>query len=90
MPTAGDFRHELFRIMADVQNAGGDFLEITAAELHERVGGYPGRDHRMPNCCQVMKAQVAADYGDVILNEPPSGQGPTLAIRYRLPRREPL
>jgi hypothetical protein len=35
-----------------------------------------------------MKAQLATDHGDVIVNEPPSGQGPTLTIRYRLPRRE--
>src|SRR3989442_10436893 len=90
MPTAEDFRHELFRIMADAQNAGLDFVEITATELHERVGGYPGGNHRMPDCCQVMKAQIAAGCGDVILNEPPRGQGPTLTIRYRLPRLEPL
>lgn len=88
MPTAEDFKHELFRMMAEGQKAGSEFVEINAGELHRRLGGYPGRDHRMPNCCQVMKAQLALDYGDVIVDEPPSGQGPTLTIRYRLPRLE--
>jgi 5-methylcytosine-specific restriction protein A len=88
MPTADDFRHELFVMMAEAQKAGTEFVEINAGELHKRVGGYPGRDHRMPNCCQVMKAQIALDYGDAIVDEPPSGHGPSLTIRYRLPRRD--
>ena len=63
---------------------------IISGELHSRVGGYPGRDHRMPNCCEVMKAQSASDVGDVIVEQPPSGQGATLTIKYRLPRREQI
>jgi hypothetical protein len=90
MPTAEDFKQELFRMMAEAHNAGNDFVEINAGELHKRVGGYPGRNHRMPNCCQVMKTQLALDYGDTIVDEPPSGQGPTLTIRYRLPHREQM
>ncbi len=88
MPTAEDFRRELFLMMASAQNSGREYIEISARELHARVGPPLRRNHRMPNCCQVMKAQLATDYGDVIVNEPPSGQGPTLTIRYRLPRRE--
>jgi 5-methylcytosine-specific restriction protein A len=88
MPTANEFRHELFKMMADAQKSGRESIEISARELHARVGPPRGRNHRMPNCCQVMKAQLATDNGDVIVNEPPSGQGPTLTIRYRLPRRK--
>ena len=88
MPTAEDFRRELFQIMANAQESGRESIEISARELHARVGTPRGRNHRMANCCRVMKAQLAPDYGDVIVNEPPSGQGPILAIRYRLPRRE--
>lgn len=88
MPTAEDFRRELFQMMANAQKNGREFIEISARELHARVGPPLRRNHRMPNCCQVMKAQLATDYGDVIVNEPPSGQGPTLTIRYRLPRRK--
>jgi hypothetical protein len=88
MPTAEDFRRELFLMMANAQNSGREYIEISARELHARVGPPLKRNHRMPNCCRVMKAQLATDYGDVIVNEPPSGQGPTLTIRYRLPRRK--
>jgi hypothetical protein len=88
MPSAEDFKHELFQMMAEALKSGSEFVEIEAGELHRRAGGYPGKDHRMPNCCQVMRAQVALDYGDVVKNEPPSGQGASLRIRYRLPRVE--
>ena len=36
------------------------------------------------------KAQLASDVGDVIVEQPPSGQGATLTIKYRLPRREQI
>lgn len=88
MPTADEFRAGLLRMMSDAQNAGNEYAEINAGELHRRVGGYPGRDARMPNCCQVMRAQLALNYGDTVVDEPPSGQGASLTIRYRLPRRE--
>jgi hypothetical protein len=88
MPTADELRHELFQMMASAQKIGRESIEISARELYARVGPLRGRNHRMPNCCRVMKTQLATDYGDVIVNEPPSGQGPTLTIRYRLPRRK--
>jgi 5-methylcytosine-specific restriction protein A len=88
MPTAEDFRHELFQMMANAQKNGREFIEISARELHARVGPPLRRNYRMPNCCRVMKAQLATDYGDVIVNEPRGGQGPTFTIRYRLPRRK--
>ncbi len=88
MPTAGDFRNELHRIMLEAMKAGREFVEINAGELHNRVGDYPDKNHRMPVCCTVMRAALAADAGDLILEEPPSGQGAALTIRYVLPRPE--
>jgi 5-methylcytosine-specific restriction protein A len=88
MPTFEDFSNELFQIMAEAAKAGNEFVEIQAGELHRRVGGYPGEDHRIPNCCRVMRGQLAIDYGDAVISEPPSGQGASLTIRYRLPRME--
>jgi hypothetical protein len=88
MPSAEDFRRALFQIMANAQNSGRESIDISARELHARVGPPRGRNHRMPNCCRVMKSQLAPDNGDLIVNEPPSGVGPTLTIRYRLPRQE--
>jgi hypothetical protein len=89
MPTAEDFKHELFRMMAEAQKAGNEFVEVIARQLYRSAGGPSGMgNHRMPNCCQVMWAQVAPDYGDVIVYAPPKKYGPRLTIRYRLPRRE--
>lgn len=90
MPSHVDFKHELFRMMREAQRLGRDAIEIKAGELHRRVGSYPGKDHRMPVCCQVMRNQFSAEYGDVVLDEPASGIGASLRIRYRLPRFESL
>jgi hypothetical protein len=53
MPTAEDFRRELFRMMANAQKSGRESVEISARELQIRVGPPRGRNHRMPNCCRV-------------------------------------
>jgi 5-methylcytosine-specific restriction protein A len=51
------------------------------------VGGYPGENHRMPVCCEVMRSTMAP--GDQVVETPPSGKGAALTIRYRLPRGAP-
>lgn len=88
MLSADDFKRELHVMLLEMTNAGNRVAEINAGELHKRVGDYPGTNHRMPVCCEVMRAILATDYGDEILEEPPSGQGATLTIRYVLPRAE--
>lgn len=88
MSTAKQFVNELDVMMLEAIKEGRPFTEISAAELHKRVGGYPGKNHRMPLCCEVMRGSLALDAGDVIIEEPPSGQGARLNIRYVLPRRE--
>ena len=90
MPKAQDFFNELMVMMREAQSAGLDAVEIEAGELHRRVGGYPGRDHRMPICCGVMREQLSEKWGDRLVQEPPSGEGASLRISYRLPRFEPL
>lgn len=85
MPTAADFRMEMYRMMYAAMQEGEATAEINSGELHRRVGGYPGANHRMPVCCQVMRGAYAPDAGDVIVEEPPSGQGASLTIRYVLP-----
>jgi len=88
MPNADDFKHELCRMMHKAMKADKPIAEISAGELHSRVGDYPGPNHRMPVCCEVMRGTLAPDAGDVILEQPPSGQGASLRIKYVLPRPE--
>ena len=83
-PTAEDFRAELRRRLDRAQRAGHPHVDIKSGDLHRELGGYPGPRHRMPVCCYVMRAAMCA--GDEIISGPPSGNGATLIIRYRLPR----
>lgn len=90
VPTRDDFKMELYRMMNESIRQGRATAEINAGELHRRVGDYPGPNHRMPMCCEVMRDAFAPDVGDAIVEEPPSGQGAILTIKYVLPRPEPL
>ncbi len=83
-PTAKRFQSELDSIFALAQQEGKSFIEVKSGDLHRSVGGYPGPNHRIPLCCVVMKRNMKAD--DQILQQPPSGQGATLIIRFKLPR----
>jgi hypothetical protein len=90
VPTTEDFKLELVRIIYEATQRGDRTVDVTAGELHRRVGEYPGANHRMPVCCEVMRNALIPDYGDSILEEPPSGQGASFKARYVLPRLEPV
>jgi len=82
MPEAADFEAEIRRIWN--RAADDRFVVVNAGDLHRRAGGYPGANHRMPVCCEVMRRLMES--GDEIRQEPPRGNGATLTILYRLPR----
>lgn len=84
MPTAEEFREQLFEVFRVAQEKGQSEVLVKAGDLHRAVGGYPGRGQRMPNCCQVMLSAMCQ--GDAIVSKPPKGKGATLVIRYSLPR----
>lgn len=66
--------------MRRAESADERYLHVQAGELHRAVGGYPGADHRMPTCCDAMRAAMRP--GDVIVHRPPKGRGATYAVRY--------
>lgn len=84
IPNAKDFKKEMDSILLSAQREGKSYIDIKSGDLHRRVGGYPGRNHRMPVCCGVMKENMKSE--DQILQEPPRGQGATVVIRYKSPR----
>lgn len=84
MPTQKEFREELRRTFWEAELGGQTRVEVKAGDLHRRIGGYPGRNHRMPICCGVMRAEMQA--GDKIVQSPPSGNGARFVVRYLLPR----
>ena len=83
-PTADEFRAELEDLLAEAAREGRPHLDVRSGDLHERIGRYPGTDHRMPTCCRVMRDMMRL--GDTVLEEPPKGAGANVVIRYRLPR----
>lgn len=84
-PAKADFLAALGAIWAEAQEQGADHIDVVARELHRRVGGYPGPNHRMATCCDAMHG--AMEPGDQIRHSPPKGRSTTLEIRYHLPRK---
>jgi hypothetical protein len=84
MATKQDFESQLASIFGKISPTGLSFIDVKAGDLHRIVGDYPGPNHRMPVCCDVM--YDAMNSGDEILNQPPKGKGANLVIRYYLPR----
>jgi len=80
-----DFQRALEKRFDQAHRRGESYVDIKASDLHREVGGYPGPNHRMPLCCRVMRKNMQD--GDVVLQEPPCGQGASLTIRYYLPRK---
>ena len=83
--SAQQFEGELFQVFASEEEAGRSFVDVTSGHLHRQTGGYPGANHRMPVCCEVMYRTMKA--GDQVLSAPPKGKGASVTIRYGLPRR---
>lgn len=76
------FREELEGMLKKAKEIGLKYVDIKSGDLHRKVGGYPGKNHRMPTCCAVMISLMKED--DEILQSPPKGKGATLNIRYYL------
>ena len=80
----GDFVTVLRKLLQEEGKAGKASVDVRAANLHTEVGVYPARGHSMPTCRTVMYEEMPPD-GE-ILPTPPGGRGPTLLVRYKLPR----
>lgn len=83
-PKADDFHSELDRLLKAGSEHGFSAVDLTAGALHRRIGDYPGADHRMPVCCDVMRQAMRET--DTVVEEPKKGAGASLMIRYSLPR----
>ena len=78
-PTAGDFRTALRGRFDRATEEGKTSVEVRSGHLREDVGGYPGSNHRMRNCCRVMRSEMIE--GDVEVDAPPKGDGASVVIR---------
>ena len=82
-PKKEDFTEALKELFEKARASGEAILTISSGELHRMVGGYPGKKHNMPGCCDVMRAALNAEGGEV-LESPASGKGASLKIMYYL------
>jgi len=82
--SAEEFRKELKAQMERAQRRDAGHVEVNAGELHRALGGYPGRDHRMPICCNVMHQEMQDD--DEVISGPDKGKRASYTVRFKLPR----
>lgn len=83
-PSSENFRDVLQDLLSKAESLGFVAVEINSGNLHRKVGGYPGADHRMPICCEVIYNAMAP--GDEVVSQPESGKGASVVVRYKLPR----
>lgn len=84
MPTKDEFANELKARFRRAKERGAESLEVNSGEMHRAMGGYPGSNHQMPSCCDVMHENLRN--GDEIIASPPSGRGASLTIKFQIPR----
>lgn len=77
-----DFENKIDEMFDEARKNGLDFKTIIAGDLHEKVGGYPSSNHRIPISCDVMRKKM--NDCDIIVESPPKGIGASLKIKYRL------
>ena len=82
MVERADFENQLNKILQTSRSLRLIAIQVNSGELHRLVGDYPGKNHRMPVCCSVMRNAMKSD--DRIISKPPKGQGATLTIEYKL------
>lgn len=84
MVSREDFEKELIAQVGRARSRGAAHIEINSGELHRAVGDYPGVNHRMATCCDVMRKLMGP--ADMELMSPEKGKGASLTIRYTLAR----
>ena len=80
-----DFKKELRALLNNTEKQGKRYIDVKSGDLHRQVGGYPGSNHRMPLCCNVMYGEMSTE--DEVIKAPPKGKGASVVIRYQLPRK---
>jgi hypothetical protein len=53
-PNDETFERVILALIEQARQTGQPYVDIVSGEVHRLVGGYPGRNHKMPTCCKVM------------------------------------
>ena len=81
--TRGDFHHALIDRFQRATAQGEDATTVRCGDLHGEVNP---NGHSPAVCSGVMWVETT-EGRCTVMNTPPSGTGPNLTIRYRLPRQ---
>lgn len=76
------FIKEITKLLVEAKLRGEKYITLKSGDIHRAVGGYPGKSHRMPTCCSVMRGMMKDK--DEIIFQTPSGNGSTIEIKYYL------
>ena len=82
IPNSDDIANEIIRMQNEARAQGQKKIQINAGELHRRLGGYPGWNHRMPLVCHVMDSFLTSR--DEIICAPTKGKGASKTNLYYL------
>ena len=77
-----DFQQELDNILSKALEKGERYIVVNSIDLHHRMGGYPGSDHKMDLCQEVMKANTKE--ADTVYGQPEPNDN--LSIKYSADR----
>lgn len=83
-PRRAEVERALDGIFRTAEESDTTVVEVNAEALHRLVAGQPSPLHRVEVCCEVM--YHAMQPGDQVVETAPHGRGPSLTIRYTLPR----
>ena len=67
-------------ILSHLKSIYGEYVDLNSGTIHREYGGYPGKNHHMPECCQAMYNLMCND--DQFISSPPKGKGASLTILY--------
>jgi 5-methylcytosine-specific restriction protein A len=84
VPTKSDFIDAIKQLKTESRTLELKYIEILSADLHRKLGYYPGPNHRMTSCCDAMYDSMDIHNGDLVVLKPPKGRGAKLKIRYYL------
>lgn len=82
MAKAPDFRRGLLARFRRAEQRGLSFVEVRCGDLHNEVNP----DGHSPAVCSTVMWVETTPGNCKVLHSPPSGAGPSLRIRYGLPR----
>jgi 5-methylcytosine-specific restriction protein A len=79
-PRTEDFRREVLRRLQEAERGGAAFIKIRSGDIHRDLGG----KNSNAMVCNAMRSLMTT--ADVLVEQPPSGQGGTFVVQYVLPR----